>query len=123
LEYRVTVLPLPVGPVTSSSPCGALMQCFRVSKVDCSKPSLVRSTFNEVLSRIRSTTDSPNRVGRVETRKSTTLFLPTRILMRPSCGTRRSVMSRFARILSREFKAFLIFIGRFMDLYKLPSSR
>ena len=45
-------------------------------------------------SRIRVTTFSPNSVGQVLTRKSMARFLESRILMRPSCGTRRSAMSR-----------------------------
>ncbi len=44
-------------------------------------------------SRIRSTTFSPNSVGQVLTRKSMARFFDSRILMRPSCGTRRSAMS------------------------------
>ncbi len=44
-------------------------------------------------SRMRSTIFSPNSVGQLETRKSMERFLDSRILMRPSCGTRRSAMS------------------------------
>ena len=44
-------------------------------------------------SRIRATIFSPNSVGQVLTRKSIARFLEMRILMRPSCGTRRSAMS------------------------------
>ena len=45
-------------------------------------------------SRIRITIFSPNSVGQVLTRKSMARFFDSRILMRPSCGTRRSAMSR-----------------------------
>ena len=49
----------------------------------------------------RSTTDSPNCVGRVEIRRS--ICLPPRLMvMRPSCGMRRSEMFRFAMTLRRE---------------------
>ncbi len=44
-------------------------------------------------SRIRVTTFSPNSVGQVLTRKSMARFFDRRILMRPSCGTRRSAIS------------------------------
>ena len=44
-------------------------------------------------SRIRSTIFSPNSVGQVLMRKSIARVLDRRILMRPSCGTRRSAMS------------------------------
>ncbi|MDT4885047.1 hypothetical protein FQZ97_1212460 [compost metagenome] len=47
-------------------------------------------------SRIRITTFSPHRVGRVLTRKSMDLLLDRRILIRPSWGLRRSEMSRLA---------------------------
>ena len=45
-------------------------------------------------SRIRATIFSPNSVGQVLTRKSIARFFEMRILMRPSCGMRRSAMSR-----------------------------
>ena len=60
--------------------------------------------------------------GSVETRKSTTLFL-TLSLMRPSWGTRRSAMLRFARILMREVRAAFIFSGGFMTSRSAPSMR
>ncbi|MNG12465.1 hypothetical protein D3C84_960780 [compost metagenome] len=53
-------------------------------------------------SRIRITTFSPHRVGRVLTRKSMDLLLDRRILIRPSWGRRRSEMSRLAMTFSRE---------------------
>ena len=52
----------------------------------------------------RITTASPCSIGMTETRMSTSLFL-TRILMRPSCGTRFSAMFRLLRILMRETMA------------------
>ena len=47
------------------------------------------------------TTASPCSIGMTDTRMSTSLLL-TRILMRPSCGTRFSAMLRLLRILMRE---------------------
>ena len=44
---------------------------------------------------------SPNSVGSTETRKSISLPRPIFSLMRPSCGRRRSAMSRWAMILMR----------------------
>ena len=44
-------------------------------------------------SRIRITIFSPNSVGQVLTRKSMARVFDSFILMRPSCGTRRSAMS------------------------------
>ena len=66
-----------------------------------SKPSSWKSSATPPLSRIRITTDSPCIVGTVDTRRS--ISLPcTRSRMRPSCGSRRSAMSRLAMILIRE---------------------
>ena len=49
---------------------------------------------------------SPKIVGSVETRRSIVRF-STLILMRPSCGTRRSAMSSSDMILRREMIAAL----------------
>src|SRR5262249_20644976 len=57
-----------------------------------SKPSSTKSSATRDRSRMRRTTLSPNAVGTVETRRS--MSTPrTAILMRPSCGSRRSAMS------------------------------
>ena len=72
------------------------------------------SSISCSLSRRRSTTFSPNRVGRQETRKSISLLWPwslIRILMRPSCGRRFSAMSSLAMIFRREMIASLNFMG------------
>ncbi len=122
-EYRVVVFPLPVGPVTRIRPYGRLMQRFRPSNVFDSNPSLARSMFRALWSRIRITTLSPKSVGRVDTLKSTDFFLPNFSLIRPSCGTRLSAISSSARILIREITAFLMVVGRFMALYMDPSRR
>ena len=59
------------------------------------------SRFTADRSRTRNTTDSPNCVGKLETRKS--ICRPAiGKLMRPSCGRRRSEMFRFAMTLMRE---------------------
>ena len=50
------------------------------------------------------TTDSPNIVGSTLTRRSIGWLL-TFSSMRPSCGTRRSAMSRLAMTLMRELMA------------------
>ena len=63
-------------------------------------PILSRSSLTAVRSSTRITMLSPNMVGSTETRRSTWLP-PTLSSMRPSCGRRRSVMSRFAMTLIR----------------------
>ena len=69
------------------------------------------------------TTFSPKSVGRTETRKSMSRFLPSLSLMRPSCGRRRSAMSSFAMILMREMIALRIVSGRPIALRSTPSRR
>ena len=65
-----------------------------------SMPSLSRSSDTTPRSSTRITTLSPKSVGRTDTRRSTG-WPPTFSSMRPSCGIRRSAMSRFAITLMR----------------------
>src|SRR5262252_3889506 len=58
----------------------ALVNCSRLQE---SKPSMVKSSWSESLSRMRMTVFSPKIVGKVETRKSISRWLK-RSLMRPS---------------------------------------
>ena len=53
-------------------------------------------------SRIRSTSFSPNSVGRLLTRKSIARVFDSTSFMRPSCGTRFSEMSSLEITLMRE---------------------
>ena len=71
---------------------------------------------------MRITIFSPKITGRVDTRKSTTLFFIFS-LMRPSWGTRRSAMFRSARIFTRDVMAAFIFMGGFMTSWSAPSIR
>jgi hypothetical protein len=74
------------------------------------------------LSRIRITIFSPKSTGRVDTRKSITR-LPIFSLRRPSCGTRRSAILSWERILTREVSAAFIFTGGFITSSSAPSMR
>ncbi len=74
------------------------------------------------LSRTRRTNFWPNVVGRLETRKSTSLF-SKRTLNLPSCGTRFSVMSRFEIILIRARTAFWFDFGMLNMSCRAPSMR
>jgi len=72
------------------------------------------------------TTFSPNSVGTVETRKSNSFFFPSfryLIMMRPSCGSRFSLMSSFAMIFTRLVIASFNFIGGAITFCKIPSMR
>ncbi len=66
---------------------------------------------------------SPNSVGSTETRKSISLPRPIFSLMRPSCGSRRSAMSRWAMILMRLVSAAFSFSGGDISSYSTPSTR
>ncbi|MNZ82392.1 hypothetical protein D3C78_1010890 [compost metagenome] len=74
-------------------------------------------------SRIRITIFSPNRVGRVLTRKSITRLGPTLSFMRPSCGTRFSEMSRREMTLMREASLSLMATGGEAISRNSPSMR
>ena len=65
---------------------------------------------------------SPNRVGKVLTRKSMAL-LPNLSFMRPSCGTRFSAMSSREMTLIRDESLSLIAIGGCVISRNSPSIR
>ena len=121
-EYKVVVLPEPVGPVTSTIPYGFAMASMKSFSALGSNPKEPRSNVRFPASRIRNTIFSPKITGSVETRKSTT-FRFILSLIRPSCGTRRSAMFKSERILIREVSAAFIFMGGFKTSYSVPSSR
>ena len=113
-EYSVLVLPLPVGPVTSTMPHGRRIAASNLTSDSDSNPSFVMSSISLSLSSRRMTIFSPKSVGRHETRKSISLGVPfslKRILIRPSWGRRFSAISSFAMILMRDAIASRNFIG------------
>ena len=120
--YRVVVLPEPVGPVTSTMPCGSRISRSIEASVISLIPSTVRSSRAASLSRSRSTTRSPGPVGNVDTRTST-LLSPSLSAMRPSCGSRFSAMSRLAITLSRDTSAACSARGGSMTSLSTPSTR
>ncbi len=74
-------------------------------------------------SRIRITIFSPNSVGQVLTRKSIARFFEIFILMRPSCGTRRSAMSSRDMTFSRAASLIPSCTGGEANSFSTPSSR
>jgi hypothetical protein len=103
-EYSVVLLPEPVGPVTSTMPCGWCTSRSKVASVCGDMPSLPRSSRPASFSSSRSTARSPCPVGSVETRTSTGRP-PMRSVIRPSWGSRFSAMSSCAMILMRDTSA------------------
>ena len=85
-------------------------------------PTTSRSSMTTERSRIRMTTLSPNMVGSTLTRKSTGCP-PTLSRMRPSCGMRRSAMSRSAMTLMRVVMAKARCRGGGTISYNTPSAR
>src|SRR3990170_622046 len=67
IEYRVEVLPLPVGPVTRTTPCGRSIMLFTLARSPGRNPAAPRSSMEDFGSRTLMTTVSPYWVGRVET--------------------------------------------------------
>jgi hypothetical protein len=120
--YSDVDLPEPVGPVTSTAPCDWLNAFVKRSIACGSMPScsMLISAFDE--SRMRITTFSPYCAGSVATRRS--IALPsTTVETRPSCGTRRSAMSRSDRILIREVTAGTADTGTIAASWSTPSMR
>ena len=85
--YSVVVLPEPVGPVTSTMPCGWAVRWVNRLSVSPCMPTASRLSLLSLLSSRRSTARSPWALGRVETRTSMAR-VPRRRLMRPSWGRR-----------------------------------
>ena len=75
-EYRVFVLPLPVGPVTSTMPQGFWIAASKRDSGSGSNPSFVMSSMSLSRSSRRMTIFSPNSVGSTDTRKSISFDLP-----------------------------------------------
>ena len=113
--YNVVVFPLPVGPVTRTMPYGSVMARRKRCRSRGLKPnrSSRRSETPAViasLSRIRTTTASPNTLGKIDTRKSTVLR-SIRSRNRPSCGIRRSAMSSSDITFRREISGACNFVS------------
>src|SRR3954464_13526697 len=85
-------------------------------------PRPARSTTPVDWSRMRMTTDSPWTLGSVTTRRSTwwpSMFSPTR----PSCGTRRSAMSRSLMIFTRLMTPETMGRGQVREPWSTASTR
>ena len=68
IEYRVVVLPLPVGPVTRITPSGRSIIRRSAASAWADMPSSPRATIPRLRSSTRSTMFSPCAVGREDTR-------------------------------------------------------
>ena len=93
-EYSVVVLPLPVGPVTSTMPALRSIRPRKLARACAGgMPSWSSVIRLSDWSSSRITTDSPSGVGIVDRRTSIDLSF-TFTEKRPSCGRRFSAMSR-----------------------------
>ena len=97
--YNVVDFPLPVGPVTKTIPWGA--EIAEINSFSCAfvKPMALMLTANDEEFNIRITTLSPRLVGNIEILKSTSVSSFAMYEIFPSCGSLRSAISKFARIL------------------------
>ncbi len=120
--YRVVVLPEPVGPVTSTMPLGTCNARCTVCITAAGMPNWVNDKLPCSLSRIRSTTRSLLRVGKVDTRTSNA-FAPITSDTRPSWGTRFSAISRRAITLTRDTSSGAMRPGNVAASRITPSTR
>ena len=118
----MVVLPLPVGPVTSTSPWGRCTCARKRSSISPGMPSWSSFRMAEPWSRSRITTDSPVCVGMVARRTSICLS-STRKVKRPSWGKRFSEISASAISLSRETTAEAIRVSSIICSCNTPSIR
>ena len=116
-------LPLPVGPVTRIMPCGRNRASINSSFWSSSNPSASIPILALEGSKIRSTIFSPQSVGRVLTRKSMARVFDSFILMRPSCGSRRSDMSSSDMTFRRAANRVPKLVGGVDATCKIPSVR
>ena len=98
-------MPEPVGPVTRMMPFGSPIIFSQRSRSSAEKPSSEKSRTSTSGAKIRITIFSPNAVGMVEIRSSTSCPSGDTVLMRPSCGRRFSTISIRARSFIREVTA------------------
>jgi hypothetical protein len=104
-------LPEPVGPVTRMMPLGSLTIWFQRSQSSFEKPSSLKSRISTSRLKTRITSFSPNAVGIVEIRSSTSSPSGVTVLMRPSCGRRFSTISIRASSLIRDVIAMSTGLG------------
>src|SRR5580700_809040 len=121
IEYSVVVFPEPVGPVNKIMPWGWLRQSASVEYCQSENPMDSKSGM-DMVPKTLITTFSPKSEGSVETRRSADLFWSL-ALNRPSCGARRSAISREERILMRETKGRCSHLGTSMYSLRTPSIR
>ena len=120
--YSVVVLPEPVGPVTSTMPCGCWISLSKRDSTSPDMPSDSSVKRASPLSSRRSTARSPCADGSVDTRTSTARP-PMRSEMRPSCGNRFSAISSSAMIFRREISAACSALFGCTISRKVPSTR
>ncbi len=83
IEYKVVVLPEPVGPETNTIPFGCEIACSSTAKSRAEKPRVSNFTNVFDLSKRRITTRSPYTTGKIDTRISIS-FPAALISIRPS---------------------------------------
>ena len=115
-------MPDPVGPVTSTIPLLARIQLRNMARWSASMPTFSRASSSRSFASMRSTMDSPNAQGTVETRIS--ISLPEiRVVIRPSWGSLRSAMSTPETSLIRDATAGKRSTGWVSLVCRTPSTR
>ncbi len=112
-----------MGPVTRMIPFGSLIILPQRSRSSAVNPSSTKSRTSTSGVKIRITTFSPNAVGIVEIRSSTSSPAGVTVLIRPSCGRRFSTISIRASSLMREVIATRTGVGIAYTWCSTPSMR
>jgi hypothetical protein len=94
--YSVVDFPEPVGPVTISAPTARVTMRSSSICIQLASPRSVSDGATDVFWSSRTTTPSPETVGRIVILASIVRPLVVRIEKRPSCGRRCSARSSFA---------------------------
>ena len=90
--YSVVDFPEPVGPVTNTMPFASAVHACIIARWSASNPSFSSPSSLRSLGSRRMTIDSPCTPGSADTRISISCP-PTRVDIRPSCGSLRSAIS------------------------------
>ncbi len=122
IEYKVVVLPLPVGPQTSNIPCGRCEIFFSLETVPSLKPNFSISSVAWYLSSMRIATFSPKLEGSMDTRKSTSLA-KIFTLKRPSWGSLCSAIFKSDITFKRETMEGCMALGGDWASCNIPSMR
>ena len=123
VAYSVVDLPEPVGPVTSNMPCGLRNEALEALEVLRAEPELLQVEVDAAgVEHTQHDLLAPHRRQRREPQVDAARCRSWAVI-RPFCGTRRSVMSTLAMILRRLIRADWTALGTVSISCSTPSMR